>query len=69
VFGDPDHIIETLRRWESTGTDRIMFILNSMDAIPQEDVLASLRLFASEVMPKFDDRARAQLDLTATGVA
>ena len=31
------------------------FLLNAMEVIPQADVLASLRLFAREVMPAFAD--------------
>jgi hypothetical protein len=32
-----------------------MFLVNSKQVIPQEQVLNSLRLFAKEVMPKFKD--------------
>ena len=35
--------------------DRVNFLLNAMEIIPQADVLASLRLFAREVMPAFRD--------------
>ncbi len=28
-------------------------MLNALEEVPQADVLASLRLFAAEVMPKF----------------
>lgn len=52
-IGDPDRIIEQIKQWESAGVDRINFLLNAMETIPQEQVLESLRLFASEVMPKF----------------
>jgi alkanesulfonate monooxygenase SsuD/methylene tetrahydromethanopterin reductase-like flavin-dependent oxidoreductase (luciferase family) len=53
AIGDPAHIIEAIRQWESVGVDGINFILNTTEVIDQEDVLASLRLFAAEVMPKF----------------
>jgi len=33
--------------------DGINFLISELDTIPQEEVLASLRLFAKEVMPKF----------------
>ncbi len=33
--------------------DRVNFLLNTVEAIPQADVLESLRLFAREVMPAF----------------
>ena len=33
--------------------DGINFVLNTSERLPQDDVLASLRLFAAEVMPAF----------------
>src|SRR6266545_381312 len=33
--------------------DRLIFVLNAAEMVPQEQVLASLRLFAKEVMPAF----------------
>ena len=51
--GDPRRISEAIRRWESIGVDGINFLLNGVETIPQADVLASLRLFAREVMPQF----------------
>ena len=35
------------------GLTGINFLLNGLETIPQEEVLASMRLFASEVMPRF----------------
>ena len=46
-------IIEVVKKWESVGVDRINFLLNAAETVPQEQVLDSLRLFAKEVMPKF----------------
>jgi hypothetical protein len=43
-----------------------MFLVNSKQVIPQEQVLNSLRLFAKEVMPKFKDPA--PIDLTRPGI-
>ena len=51
--GDPERIVAILKQWESAGVDRIIFLLNALEVIPQEDVLKSLRLFAAEVMPHF----------------
>ena len=51
--GDPDRIVDVIRKWESVGVDGINFLLNCMETVPHEMVLDSLRLFASEVMPKF----------------
>ena len=35
------------------GVDRVNFLLNAPETVPQAQVLASLRLFAREVMPQF----------------
>ena len=56
--GDPQQITEAARRWESIGVDQINFILNVSNVLSQEQVLASLRLFAAEVMPGFAGSAR-----------
>jgi hypothetical protein len=45
-MGDPDTLI-------ATGIDCVNFLLNAAETVPQEEVLASLTLFAREVMPKF----------------
>ena len=42
-----------MKEWESIGVDGVNFLLNAMEAIPQAQVLASLQLFAREVMPAF----------------
>jgi alkanesulfonate monooxygenase SsuD/methylene tetrahydromethanopterin reductase-like flavin-dependent oxidoreductase (luciferase family) len=68
VFGDPDAIIDVVRRWEATGTDRLVFMLNCMDSISHDEVMASLRLFASEVMPHFQEPV-AERPLTSAVVA
>lgn len=52
-IGDPAHVIQQIKRWESIGVDEVNFLLNSVEVLPQEQVLTSLRLFASEVMPAF----------------
>ena len=53
ALGNPERILRAVQRWESVGVDRINFRLNCMEEIPQEQVLKSLRLFAREVMPRF----------------
>ena len=53
AIGDPQHLVRVMKEWESLGVDQVNFLLNAMEMIPQEKVLASLRLFASEVMPQF----------------
>ena len=53
AIGDPREIVDAIKRWESIGVDGINFLLNGLEAIPQEQVLASVRLFAAEGMPAF----------------
>ena len=57
-IGTPDRILDQIKRWEAAGVDRINFLLNAMETVPQEEVLASLRLFAREVMPHFEPAKR-----------
>jgi alkanesulfonate monooxygenase SsuD/methylene tetrahydromethanopterin reductase-like flavin-dependent oxidoreductase (luciferase family) len=52
-IGDPDWCIEQVKRWESIGADGMNFLLNANEILRQDEVLASMRLFATEVMPKF----------------
>jgi hypothetical protein len=40
---------------ESVGVDRVNFLLNALETVPQEQVLNSLRTFAKHVMPHFQD--------------
>jgi hypothetical protein len=58
-IGDPEHITEVVKGWESVGADRINFLLNAAETVPQQEVLDSLRLFAKEVMPKFASKEPA----------
>jgi alkanesulfonate monooxygenase SsuD/methylene tetrahydromethanopterin reductase-like flavin-dependent oxidoreductase (luciferase family) len=53
AIGDPDRLVTELRRWESVGIDGVNFMVNALEVVPQADVLASMRLFADEVLPKF----------------
>jgi alkanesulfonate monooxygenase SsuD/methylene tetrahydromethanopterin reductase-like flavin-dependent oxidoreductase (luciferase family) len=52
-LGGPERVVRALKRWEACGVDRVNFLLNAMEIIPQDQVLESLRLFAREVMPAF----------------
>ena len=52
-LGDPQHIIQAIKHWESIGVDEVNFMLNAAEVLPQDQVLESLRLFAREVMPAF----------------
>jgi hypothetical protein len=55
--GDPDIIGAAISRWESLGVTGINFLLNALEVVPQQQVLDSLRLFAKEVMPRFQEPA------------
>jgi alkanesulfonate monooxygenase SsuD/methylene tetrahydromethanopterin reductase-like flavin-dependent oxidoreductase (luciferase family) len=57
ALGNPERIVRAMKNWESVGVDRVNFLLNCMEEIPQEQVLKSLRLFAGEVMPHFQQYA------------
>jgi alkanesulfonate monooxygenase SsuD/methylene tetrahydromethanopterin reductase-like flavin-dependent oxidoreductase (luciferase family) len=54
-FGDPAHLVETIKRWEAADVDQIIFMVQAREHLPQEEVLTSMRLFAREVMPHFAD--------------
>ncbi|MFN0094948.1 MAG: LLM class flavin-dependent oxidoreductase [Dehalococcoidia bacterium] len=59
-IGDPEFCIKQLKWWEEVGVDRMCFLLNTGETIPQEKVLGSLRLFSEQVMPAFTKRERAE---------
>lgn len=67
-YGTPDQIEESLRRWESVGVDRVVFMVNYLEIVEQQAVLDSMRLFAQEVMPRFGATQfqLESLDLVAT---
>lgn len=52
-IGDPQAIIDAIKRWESVGVDQVNFLVNACEILPQAQVLESLRLFAREVLPAF----------------
>jgi hypothetical protein len=58
-----------MKKWEEVGVDRVNFILNCLEEIPQEQVLKSLRLFAAEVMPHFPRDEQPGERLAAVGSA
>ena len=53
AIGNPARLVRELKKWEAVGCDRVNFLLNALETVPQEKVLNSLRLFAKEVMPHF----------------
>lgn len=56
-FGDPATLIDTVRRWEAAGADQLIFMVQARECIAHDEVMASLRLFAREVMPHFSAAA------------
>jgi alkanesulfonate monooxygenase SsuD/methylene tetrahydromethanopterin reductase-like flavin-dependent oxidoreductase (luciferase family) len=66
-IGDPEQIIKQLKWWEEVGVDRMVFLINTGETIPQEKVLKSLRLFSEEVIPAMTrpERAEAARDAEA----
>ena len=55
-------MIEAARGWEATGVDELGFLLNAGEALTQEEALESLRRFAAEVMPAFEELPAVQSD-------
>jgi alkanesulfonate monooxygenase SsuD/methylene tetrahydromethanopterin reductase-like flavin-dependent oxidoreductase (luciferase family) len=67
ALGNPERVLRALKNWEACGVDRVNFLLNCMEEIPQEQVLQSLRLFAKEVMPHFQTDTTPAPALEAIG--
>jgi alkanesulfonate monooxygenase SsuD/methylene tetrahydromethanopterin reductase-like flavin-dependent oxidoreductase (luciferase family) len=54
-MGSPEYIRSNVRKYEAANVDMLMFILQCGDR-RHEDIMASLELFAREVMPEFQER-------------
>ena len=54
-IGSPDFIRENLKRYEEAHLDAMIFIAQCGDR-KHEDIMASIELFAREVMPEFQER-------------
>jgi hypothetical protein len=54
-MGNPARITREMKKWEAVGVDRVNFLLNALETVPQEQVLNSLRVFAKHVMPHYQD--------------
>ena len=57
-IGDPEEIVRNIRGWESLGVDSLVFLVQYMELLSQEEVLNSLRLFGKEVLPHFSGKQR-----------
>ena len=64
-IGNPDTVIDALRQWEAVGVDRMVFLINFDQVVPHDKILASLRRFAAEVMPAFEEPEKPSLDHAA----
>jgi alkanesulfonate monooxygenase SsuD/methylene tetrahydromethanopterin reductase-like flavin-dependent oxidoreductase (luciferase family) len=60
AIGDPERVLRACKKWESVGVNRVNFLLNALETVPQEQVLNSLRVFAKYVMPHFQDSSTQQ---------
>ena len=54
-IGSPEFIRDTIRKYEAAHNDLLLFIVQSGDR-KHEDIMASLELFAKEVLPEFQER-------------
>ena len=54
-------MIDALRQWEAVGVDRMVFLINFDQVVPHDKILASLRRFAAEVMPAFEEPEKPSL--------
>jgi len=52
VIGDPDHVAERIKRYEAMGVNHVIARLFWLGT-PHEQTEQSIRLFAKEVMPRF----------------
>jgi alkanesulfonate monooxygenase SsuD/methylene tetrahydromethanopterin reductase-like flavin-dependent oxidoreductase (luciferase family) len=60
-IGAPATVIAALKEWEAIGVDRMVFLINFDQVIPHRKILDSLRRFARDVMPAFEEPARQSL--------
>ena len=67
AVGSPETVIKQIKLWEEIGVDRMVFIINTGEEIPQARVLRSLRLFAEHVLPAFDKGAARTKPAAAKG--
>ncbi|MEM7468784.1 MAG: hypothetical protein AAF387_18100 [Pseudomonadota bacterium] len=49
-------LIDTIQRWSDAGADHLIFMIQAREHLPQEDVMASLKLFGEEVLPHFAEQ-------------
>jgi alkanesulfonate monooxygenase SsuD/methylene tetrahydromethanopterin reductase-like flavin-dependent oxidoreductase (luciferase family) len=64
AVGTPDQIREFLRRYEEAGVDQVIFVMQA-GRNRHEDIMESLELLATEVMPEFKERDPAHQEAKA----
>ena len=52
LCGDPDEVVEQVRRYEAVGCDQVAFGMPI--GLPQDIALETIRLFGEKVIPQFD---------------
>jgi alkanesulfonate monooxygenase SsuD/methylene tetrahydromethanopterin reductase-like flavin-dependent oxidoreductase (luciferase family) len=52
IVGDVDRVVRKVQRYRRAGLDHFIALMQA-DRIPHEQVLRSIELFATEVMPRF----------------
>ena len=52
IAGDPDSCKEGVRMHQNAGEDQILMLMQ-LDTIPHEEVINSIKLFGTEVLPEF----------------
>jgi hypothetical protein len=55
LIGSPDKIRTKLRKFEASHVDQVI-LLNQAGRNTHDDICSSLQLFATEVMPEFNER-------------
>jgi len=68
AVGTPDQLREFLRRYEEAGVDQLIFVMQA-GKNRHEDIMASLELFADEVLPEFAERDEAACAAKAERIA
>ena len=68
AVGTPAQIREFLRRYEEAGVDQVIFVMQA-GRNRHEDIMASLDLFAAEVLPEFKERDPAASAAKAERIA
>jgi alkanesulfonate monooxygenase SsuD/methylene tetrahydromethanopterin reductase-like flavin-dependent oxidoreductase (luciferase family) len=64
AIGTPDQVREYLERYEAAGVDQIIFVMQA-GRNRHEDIMSSLELFGTEVMPAFKEREEANAEAKA----